>query len=419
MVRRLLITARHPGPADLILGLLPNLAEYMELHIIATDAALQLLLDRGRHTLRDCATVLWTHGTQGFHRVDLSAPPALPPPATFSATQIDPADLASAERLVRQLSVFFSSFRPDLFLRTTPSSLIGIDELAPAALRSGGFRTPIHCLQDYYDVGLALRDNEHPVAKVGIDAIATVDEAAARSARERSGRDAAVIGWASFDKYLTGLPYREARVSGRRLLDLPKNGKLVLYAGIRSGLSNGNDLLDFEQCLASLVDYSALRPELRVALRTHPRCPPEEQLAYQTLCQKYDKRIRFQSIDQLTEFRQVLAAPDALLSPASALNLDALAYAATEPDPETQSVFLTGPYARAAIRASVGPALPPTHQPGNGSFLADYETLGDVLDQALFSPADQAAAAARAAALYRPDGACALRVARFLGPLTK
>jgi hypothetical protein len=419
MVGRLLITARHPGPADLILGLLPGLAEYMELHIIATDTALQLLLDRGRPTLRDCATTLWTHGTQGFHRVDLSVPPALPPPATFSTTQIDPADLASAARLVRELRVFFSSFMPDLFLRTTPSSLIGIDELAPAALRSGGFRAPIHCLQDYYDVGLALRDDEHPVAKVGIDAIATVDEAAARSVRERSGRDATVVGWASFDKYLTGLPYRAARVSGRRLLGLPENGKLVLYAGIRAGLPDGTDLLDFEQCLAALVDYSALRPEVRVALRTHPRCPPEERLAYQQLCQTYDRRIRFQSIDRLTEFRQVLAAPDALLSPASALNLDALAYAATDPNPETQSVFLTGPYARAAFQASAGSALPPTHQSGSGSFLSGYETLGDILDQALFSPTDQAAAAARAAALYRPDGACALRLARFLGLLTK
>jgi hypothetical protein len=415
MARRLLITVRHPGPAELILSSLPALSAYAEILILATDSALRHLSDRAMPVLRQYVTRVVVPAKEGFLELDPRLASNLPSASGFS-TELDPADVRGAEHLLAKVDALFVRDLPDFFLRTTPASKLGVDELVATALRRRGYPGRIHCVQDYYGVGIAMRQDEHPVARVGIDEIATVDAAAAEFASALTGLRAQVLGWVSFEQYLSGMTYGRAREKGRAALGLGPDRKLVLYAGICSGLVD-NDVRDFEKSLQAVCELTSRKRAVSLAVRTHPRCSPEERQSYTELCERYASRVCFQSLDGLATIREIMAVPDVIISPASAFNLDALAYASTDPRPETCSVYSTGIYATRALHSLTGMSAPPTHKPRNGHFVASYEDMADVVAEALFSPDARSLAAARAAELYRPDGKSANRLARFLGLL--
>lgn len=405
--KTLLVTLRHPGPVDFVMAAIPKLSESLNIVILATDAAAYSLSQRYSE-----------HLNQYTVRV-IEICPRSDESVGHLATQLSLDDHEGMNVLLAELKRVATQIAPDIVLRTTPSHSIGIDELLPVALRSTGYCGPILCLQDYYGIGLALKHDEHPVANVGVDAVATIDESARRMLEARLGIRATVVGWVAHEEYLSGEPYRRVREEARDMLGL-HDEKLILYAGICSNLPEENDVKDFGQMIRAVSLLSKRRDKIKFGYKLHPRVTKTEAELYDTIATQAAREIDLIDLRNFPSHRHYLAAPDLIVSAASAFNLEALAYGSVDrsangnPDDATVSLYTTGAYAQAAMKQLTGISLLPTHEEHGGSLTSSYESLDALLEQGLFDSTLRARVLMIADRIYQPTGDAVPKLVDFI-----
>lgn len=248
-------------------------------------------------------------------------------------------------------------FKPDLILRTTPSHGYGVDEaVSDIKLRLPDLLPPLLCLQDHYGVGQKLEAAE---------AIATVDQLAVALCKAQHNLDAHSVGWGAHQHFISERPWIESRNSARHKLMLQEGQKLVLYAGICSGLSDDSDYSDYEQFITAA---KSLPENVVIGFRPHPRLSQLNRKRYMERLENLHPNVVDVSI--ITDECERLAMSDVLISSASAINLDALAYQAawgSKADNCMMSLYLMSPAGIAAMKEATGGWIFPSHYAGHGS----------------------------------------------------
>jgi hypothetical protein len=416
----LLVTLRHPGPLDFVIAAIPKLSASLHVVILATDSAARSLMERyAKHLYEQNVTIwldLWSPGV--FRKVEPGEKIRdLPSVATNSPTQLRLNDHDGMNRLLPELVRLSAEIQPDIVLRTTPSHSIGVDELMPVALRSTGYNGPILALQDYYGVGLALGDDEHRIANVGVDAIATIDENASRMIQERLGIEATVVGWVAHETYLTGESHRKVRDEARAVLTLVDE-KLILYAGICSNLPDDNDVKDFVEVVRAVASLRKRQSKIRFGYKLHPRTGKEEAAKYHSFAAQAASEIGLIDLPAFPSQRHYLAVADLIVSPASAFILEALAFGSVDrekdPNQTTVSLYTTGAYAQTAMKQLTGYSLLPTHEEDGGSLCSNYDLLDEMLERGLFDRNLRATVSENAARIYRPPGNSVAKLVDFI-----
>lgn len=271
-------------------------------------------------------------------------------------------DVGAATRLAAEL---IQKHQPDLLVRTTPTGGVGLDEFLIQADRELGAATPALALQDCHGIGqrLAL---PHPDPAYHV---LTVDDRAAAEVETVWDAPAKAAGWLAHLRFSTGIGYAEARGRARRKLGLSDGAAQVLIVGSSSDVDPRREIAMVAAVAAELREIVGSTP-LRYAYRPHPRRPALEGAALREEVGSLLAPLKANDLSALT-YRELLASLDVVISAASVMNVEALAYARTEagagaelplsvyPVPDEGPLF-AGDWSR---------HRPSTHLPGNGSLL--------------------------------------------------
>lgn len=356
MKKRLLIVARDPGPIALLKAVWPDLKVVYDLCLLIED--------------RSAKFIEWVPDTE-----------RLIIPVSEPCEQ-------GCERALRW-------FHPDIVLRTTPAHGSGVDELIFAAMNAVRCPAPLFCIQDHYGIGQGLLEAH---------SVATVDAIAAKLVQEQYGVDAAVVGWAAHQHYVSGMPWIEARVLSRKNVGIGLRDQLILYAGICSGLSSEEDFRDFTEVVCALQKIENLG--FAVAAKPHPRHSAATQALYFDKIHKAGLKIV--DVSGLCEERLRLAVADVIISPASVMNIDALAYQAywkawhDNIGNSVASVYTLTESSVKAMKLATTGSLFPSHTVGCGSFIAESGRIEETIATALVNHKARQECLTQAEALYLP-----------------
>ena len=417
----------------MVAAVIPQLTRHADVVILATDAAARVLAVRHTNVIARAGVCTFvprwmvrgaplSDEDPGVAFVELRSPADLCAESDrgqTSPTQIRLSDSAGAERLLRALIAELRRLTPDVVLRTTPSSHIGVDELAATAAARIARRPIVRCVQDYYGVGFALGDGEHAVANVGVRDIATVDEAAAAMLAPRTGRQPVVVGWAALDGMLTGPGYAVARREGRQICGIDPSDRFVVYACGPDAEGSNEMIRDFQVVSTIVLSLADEGVRVRFGYREHPRQTAAERNQMRALSAEAEQRGILVSAMPRLSYRQCLATPDAIVSAMSMVNIDALALQSVaraeceRTQGTTVSIYTTEEPTRALTHRLTGLDLLPTHRPGAGSLCATYADLANCLRIAFTDAAAWARLAVEADRLYLPDGRATERLVAF------
>ena len=357
----LLVTVRHPGPADCVAAALPSLAADFDVVVLSGE------LERARMERKLCGP--------GIRHVPAAAP-------------VDALD---------QLDATLEAVGPSACLRTTPAGGCGPDELLGEAFGRGAAAVPVVAIQDDYGVGDRL-DEADAIATVDRDAVDLLDA----PLRER----ATPIGRLPHDAFVTGASPAEARRSGRRRLGLDSEPVVLHLTGAGPAEVEAADLRDV------LAAARRAREPAVTVVRPHPRLDDESRAACRRLVEEAGAQ-RALWADEPWADRSWLVVADAMLSARSTMNVDSLAFqsAAGGPDGAALSITASVYYRGAVFAAGAGEArATPLEVRRRGSFVADHGDLEEVLDAALHDGDKRARRAEEARAWLRPDGLAAERL---------
>jgi hypothetical protein len=348
VTKRLLITLRHPGPAQSIISVLPSLTKtYETVAVVATDTALLLLQERYSQYLNDvilyyCEKGIWS-------MIPKNCPQFLP--VTGDCLEFKSQYEKGYQSLIVNLSDLLKQYQPDIVLRTTPATKWGVDEALAEACRCARIECTYRCYQEYYNCGMNLESFPY--------VIATIDEHA-QALLKQKGIESTVIGWlnqAVFNGYRS---YKEARKQTRKQLGLTQNDMAVLYCTVDSGDLDA-ELKHYSLFLKAFTNFCTY-------IRFHPRNQEQERQQYIALTNNKE----CVCVDNLS-MDGVLAFPDVMVSAASAINLDMLQYQAMYQISPLQgvSVFTKGIWTEAIILAATGQKSLPTTKHCMGSLIID------------------------------------------------
>lgn len=314
---RALAVVRHPGPV----------------HMLA-------------EVVRALPELSWTVAAQGAalnaaRRDPVLAAALTPRPPDEAATARDPVSVC--RKLVEDA-------RPDLVVRTTPSTGEGLDEVVADVVRA---RVPVVCLQDFPGVGADIS---------ATDLVLTVDAEAGRWVTARYGARTAAVGWVAHERFALIPPRTEVRAAFHRVAGL--NGRpLALLVGASSDVPVDDEAEWIRRVTASLRAAEPLC-DVWVTYRVHPRRAPVER-----------ERLTAMGPSPVGPADGLVAAADLVLSRASVMNLEALAHAGADvlagrADPAVMPISLyvdrpDGPL----FPGYWGPEPPRTHRPGGGSLV--------------------------------------------------
>jgi len=358
---RLLVTVRDAGPAKMIAALLPELARTFTTAVLC-DAFCRAGLGSG----------------DDFQWIE---------------SGFDPHEsCATALAIVR----------PDIVLRTTPAYGFGVDEAIGCALEP---EIPMFCLQDHYGLGRDLAR----VERMGV-----TDGLARDCAPEGAASRVDVLGWLSHERFLKAEPWRSARDVGRAKLGLRPGDLAVCYVCI-----NEVEPMSGREDIAAFLDAaSTISAPSRWSVRPHPAMSAAE--ARWCARAAHESGLNILDTTRLGSEREWLSAFDLLVSPASIMLVDALAFRLTDPEPleagrgDLACLYLTTRRACAAMAAASGLERFPTHYPGRGFALGAEDDLAEALAAALEDDVDRAALIAAAATHFRPSLGVASRTCAWL-----
>lgn len=265
--------------------------------------------------------------------------------------------ISSMTNIIREIS-------PDVILRTTPATHYGIDEAVAEAVKEAGTPCRMLCYQDYYGCGHALKNFN--------GTILTLDKEASHLLL-RDGIRSIPIGWLSMLNYLQLPSYSTVREKTRCKLHAEPDQILLLYCMTASG-----DIDAESEIFSRFLSRNHENQKQRLFIKTHPRNSKAEIQRYLALL----KNTSYETADTL-RYEEVLAFPDYIISPASAVNVDALSYQICNGlhELKTISVYTEGVYTCRLIQKATGYSSLAPGRRGNGSLIAEENFRGTVFNQ--------------------------------------
>ncbi|MFI5993964.1 hypothetical protein ACIBAC_19265 [Streptomyces sp. NPDC051362] len=306
----------------------------------------------------------------------------------------DPAVSSPRERAARLLD----AVQPNLLVRTTPTVGEGIDEYLVQVDRELGRRTAAVALQDCQGIGkrlsLGRADDAYRVL--------TVDERAAATVRARHGVAADAVGWLAHSRFLRGVPYAEARRSGRRLMAVDEEAIQVLFIGAAAEVEVERELGLVESMAPELRGLSTSVP-VTYSYRPHPRRGAEELDALSKGVTALLDPLSAVDTAGLS-YRETLASVDVVVSGASVMNLEVLAYFSAGSDGRARTPLSVYQEPREAglFPGDWSAVRPLTHVPGNGSVLVHQGATAPPLEDLVLKSA-MSRRRAREIRQYLPD----------------
>jgi hypothetical protein len=378
---RILASVRHPGPVHCLAAAMAAVPE-AEWHVAAHAGAATLLAESYADVVAGTTLIALP-----FDEAENPSPAAVR------------AGLGHCAQLVDDV-------RPDVVVRTTPSTGWWADEFMATAVAG---RAPVIAVQDFPGLGTALRADARRAVERGVDTGLAPDDASARWLAARAGTPAIPVGWLAHDRFHRMRPYDGQRAESRAAAGLAASDICVLVIG------SGPDvpLPAEKQLLAQAAGITAAVQscQVRIAYRGHPRRPEGDAAAlYGALHHRLPGTARLGS-GRLPPGLAGAAAADVLVSRASVMNLELMAYAATWDSPNPpMSVYLL-PAGNFSVAGYWGPGAPGTHRPGGGSLIVS-DTTGDAVAHELAAGRPLTGAALARAYVSDPD-----RTAAVLRPL--
>lgn len=333
---RLLATARHPGPAHALATFLHAVPEADWTILAAPDA--EMVLRQRVSGLDGRVRVIRTagHETRDVRRC--------------------------VEDAVKAVD-------PELVVRTTPSTGYGADE-AIASMVAG--RVPVLTLQDFPGVGQALAEHPDP-ADYRSRVVATPDAFGAEQLARR-GLHSRVTGWIAHERFVHAPPWPIARAQGRRRMGVADDDLVVLVVGSSADLPVTVDEQLLKGCAPATTGELGTT---HLLYKAHPRRDPEDIACVAAVLESLGARPPLSKRERLSE-AMILALPDLIVSLASVMNLEALAYAAIHDQLAPLSAYC-GDFDNSTFPGYWGSTLPSTHQPGHGNLIAQTAELWPVV----------------------------------------
>ncbi len=251
--------------------------------------------------------------------------------------------------LVDSIAELLRVFRPDILLRTTPAIHYGVDEAAVEAALREGIPCRFFCYQEYYGCGKALHSFPGTVLTADAEAAALL---------RRDGVDSVPIGWLSRLNYPDYPDIAHVRAETRARLSLFETDVALLYCATASGA--------FEAEREIFSNLASRVGQARLYLKLHPRNTQSERQQYRAMLPPGGI-----CLEGGLSYGALLSFADYIVSPASAINVDALSYqlASSPSVPHAVSIYTSGECTRAIVRRATGLDQLPPGLPGHGSLI--------------------------------------------------
>lgn len=410
----LLITLRHPGPADAVLPIIPMLDEIYNVKLVVTDTAINILNERYNDYIGKYEIYYpGLNFKNGFVKEFC---------VNHFKTQYEDDEVDEYEEFFYVFEKFIKQMKPNIVLRTTPAYGWGIDEILPRAIKRNFDKTKIFCYQECYGVGRALKSNEHPVASFGSDNICTVDEGSVKFLKERDISSQS-IGWLSHIKYKDLESYSLAKSKVRVHYNILEMERVFLYAVVKTG-NILEEVEHFSAFLSTLKKVKEVHENITAYIKYHPRNTSEDVRAYEEAIKKIELNVI--RIESDIPYAWILALPDVIYSVASNLNIDALAYQffeASFTDIEIRlkranclySIYSYDDFTKKILVKATGEDMLPSHTDYSGHIIVDNTNLEDTIMLILNKPDSFSKQTKFAYNNFRPYSDVVNNIISFLG----
>lgn len=364
-MKKLVITLRHPGPADAICSVMPHLLEEYKVIFILTDSAINFMKKKYNEYLNKVQVYIPSSSLKkGFVKYNSSI--------KSCCCEFEGEEIEELEILYNNLKELIKRINPDIALRTTPALKWGIDELLPRVMKELNKYEKLRCYQEYYGSGRAIKDFENPVAKVGCKSFATVDDIA-KNIKEYKEKDVKTIGWMNQGQFYKYNNYNDARNNFRKNYGLD-NDFCILYCTIATNQIE-KELQHFKYFLNAIKKSNNAN---KVFCKFHPRNTQEEIEKYINLVNESGIQVKFLYDEKYDE---ILSFPDVLVSATSAVNIDCLEYQMLNLDKiNTFCVYSEGALTKSFFMKAIEKETLPTHQNGSGNIIVNEETYNNIFD---------------------------------------
>ncbi|PEK39641.1 hypothetical protein CN568_24160 [Bacillus pseudomycoides] len=370
-MRRIVITCRHPGPTWFIAEAIPTLTSKYEIYLLLSDTAITFIVERYPSLLINERVQVFYLNKNIIEKINVKS-------FELSNDNIDGS--IDTSLILESMIKFFKEIDFDIVIRTTPVTGIDVDEILPTAVRNVGYSGPILGIQDYYGVGNILNDGEDDLLKYGVTHLATVDNLAVEIMKHRFSGPIRSTGWLAHDLFLRSDPLSMVRENIRSSLGISQNQKVVFYAC--SALQYESDFIGFEHVLTSLVE---LNLDVTFLYKVHPRMTHREISKYADILNEFGKGLKVVPEDEFSDYLEYLAVSDLVISTASMVNLDTLAYTTLQGsfNDVPVSLYIEDDCIRQAILKATGLLTLPTHLAGHGSLCTNLLDLKETINQGL------------------------------------
>jgi hypothetical protein len=370
-----LATIRHPGPAHALAAVIRANPDWSWIVAAAGVGRRVLITDHVDISSRPTIRIM-TPAADGsvWRQCDPSQALAAADPTVADT------DLAGAERVLEGCRQLLAACNPDVVVRTTPSTGIGPDELVATAAA-----VPTLCIQDFYGLGSALA-GRHAVANKPVAGVVTIDAWAEQMVRDHTGLPTVSAGWIAHERFLHFPSYRTTRNAARQACGLLADDRLVLIVGSSPDIPLGAER-ELLEAVAKIGSAAPRNQRTCFAYRSHPRRPAKSVELLKSVMD--DRSMCMVQLPVVLSPAQFLAMPDIVISRASVLNIEVLAYAATEKEHVSLLPLSVYVYddSEPLFDGYWGHQSPPTHRHAAGNLIAGpYDLVDQIIDNWNDSP---------------------------------
>lgn len=365
-MKKLLVTLRHPGPADAICSVLPELIERYNVIFVLTDSAIEFVKNKYKEYFNKIKIYIpdtkLEKGFIEYNNITKSC-----------RCEFEEYEIENLNILYLNLKKLIKDINPDIALRTTPALKWGIDELLPRVMKELERYEGLKCYQEYYGSGRALNDGENEIANIGCNSLATVDEIA-KNMNEYKEKRIINVGWMNQGQFLNYNNYNEARKLFRTRNNI-QNEFCILYCTIATGQIK-KEIQHYKLFLNSIKKSNNFK---KTFCKFHPRNTESEIKQYIELTNKMKMQVEFLYKEN---YEEILAFSDILVSATSAVNIDCMEYQVLKANEiNTICIYTIGRLTSSFFQKAIGKNTLPTHKEGTGNLIVDESTYDDIFDK--------------------------------------
>ena len=365
-MKKLLVTLRHPGPADAICSLLPELIKKYNVIFILTDSAIEFVKNKYKECFEKITVYIpETELKKGFVEYNNKI--------KSCSCEFEEYETENLNMLYLNLRKLVKIINPDIALRTTPALKWGIDELLPRVMKELKEYDKLKCYQEYYGSGRALNDGENEIANVGCKSFATVDEIA-KNMDEYKGKKVITVGWMNQGQFFNYNNYDKARDLFRKRNSI-ENNFCILYCTIATEQIEK----EIQHYKLFLENMKKDRNSKKIFCKFHPRNTKGEIKQYIDITKKMKMKVEFLYKENYDE---ILAFSDILVSATSAVNIDCLEYQVLKANKiNTICIYTTGKLTTSFFKKAIGKNILPTHKKGSGNLIVNEITYDNIFEK--------------------------------------